>query len=390
MGFPYLSDGAIYAIWKYAKHKAEWLNNDDVFCCIDFGFNDSVKEFTRNIGDFIYALKASDLNMHTAGIKFHNDKWAEKYPDRYNKIITERKNNKKTPDLFEKVLCKKGITLDNLIFALIASPVACPGIIYFMEFTRNTENREKLNKFLNDYIEDFMHDNIKKEDKNFYIFERQRKQLLETLTNSIENYGKNFILTYNLSTTDDKKYLPIHAIIALEQLGCIESHRIWANTKGRHPMTVEYNIELTVTEKLNTLITKNLEVEGKNKNPHTPPSKYITNLTIVRPMSGHRFLVIVNNDYKKILRVSKIHPSWNLLFNVAENPEEGAYTEKTKENDNYLYYFNGKKENKLYTQTGYKITKILQREDDFIKPMPNIKIDIISERQLKIKLNKET
>jgi hypothetical protein len=401
MKFPYLSDGAIYAIWKYAKHKAEWLNNDNdnVFCSIDFGFNDSVKEFTKDVGGFTYALILSDLNTHTAGIKFYNDKWIKKYPDQYNKIITKRKSNKENYGLFERVLCEKEINLEDLSFVLAASPIACPGIIHFMEFTRNTENKEKLNKFLNDYIDDFIHDNLKKEDKNFYIFEKQKEQSLKTIANSIENYGKNFILTYNPSTTNDKKYLPIHTIIALEQMGYIKCHHIWANKKaydsmtveGYRSMTVEYSIELTITEKFNSLITKNLETEVKDKNILIPSPEYITSLTIVKPRSGDKFPIIINNNYNKPISGNRNNLSWDLLFRVAENTngaKEGVPAEEPIKCKNYLDYFNSNKKNKLYTQTGYKITKILQSEDNFIKPASNIKINMMSDKAYKTRINK--
>lgn len=112
------------------------------------------------------------------------------------------------------------------------------------------------------------------------------------------------------------------------------------------------------------------------------PSKFINSITCVRPKSGDKFLVIINDNYQNTIKGDRAKPSWNLLFGIAEGKEKWYDTGYK----NSLDYFNSNKLNRLYTQTGYKITKILKIEGGLI--VPNIKLGVISEKVFKIRVRK--
>jgi hypothetical protein len=130
----------------------------------------------------------------------------------------------------------------------------------------------------------------------------------------------------------------------------------------------------------------NKELEGQNgkssENEKIPKTKNINSIICVKPVSGDKFKIIVNNNYIKTLKGDQAKPSWNLLFEVANGKE--IYD--CLGYKNYLDYFNSNENNRLYTQTGYKITKILKRESGLIKPA--IKIEMISEKAFQTRLKK--
>ena len=73
----------------------------------------------------------------------------------------------------------------------------------------------------------------------------------------------------------------------------------------------------------------------------------------------------------------KARGSWNLLFMVAQKEMATSYRGEHK---NSVDYFNTNAKNRIYTQTGYKLTKILKMEGGCIVPEDGIEINIISEK----------
>ena len=124
-----------------------------------------------------------------------------------------------------------------------------------------------------------------------------------------------------------------------------------------------------------------LEVKN-NKESQLGGENKIKIITVVEPENKKNiFKIVINNDYLHSLTADRIKPSWNLLFKIAQKeqvPLEG--------NKGSLDYFNSNKNNKIYTQTGYKKTKILKIISNTI--VPNIKIELISEKTFKIRRNK--
>lgn len=132
---------------------------------------------------------------------------------------------------------------------------------------------------------------------------------------------------------------------------------------------------------------KNLYVEIKNfrdslksKRPVLSGDK-IADILIVKPNTdSNNYLVIVNQKFNKPIKADQAKPSWELLFEIANN-KEVTYSDEYKTS---LDYFNSNKRCKLYTQTGLSLTKILQRESRHI--VPAVKIGIITEKSYKQKI----
>lgn len=124
---------------------------------------------------------------------------------------------------------------------------------------------------------------------------------------------------------------------------------------------------------------KNFRDSIKSKRPILSGDK-IAEILIVKPATdSNNYLVIVNQKFNKLIKADRAKPSWELLFEIANN-KETSYSDKYKTS---LDYFNSNKRCKLYTQTGLSLTKILQRENRYIVPI--IKIGVITEKAYKLK-----
>ena len=108
----------------------------------------------------------------------------------------------------------------------------------------------------------------------------------------------------------------------------------------------------------------------------------VREIICVKPRSGNKFTIIINNDYANTIRGDKNKPSWDLLFKIASK-ELVDYESYRK---NSLDYFNSNIKNRIYTQKGYEKTKILKVEGGQI--VPNIKLSVISEKTFKTRVKK--
>ena len=107
----------------------------------------------------------------------------------------------------------------------------------------------------------------------------------------------------------------------------------------------------------------------------------IKKLELVRPKSGNKFKVVIDEDYLNPLYGDRAISSWDLLFRIAE--EEFVDAESHR---NAIGYFNFNKKCKLYTKTGHELTKILKVEGGYI--LPAIEIKVITEKAFQQRANK--
>lgn len=133
---------------------------------------------------------------------------------------------------------------------------------------------------------------------------------------------------------------------------------------------------------------KEILKEGVRDIKRKVPTKFIKSIYCVKPKSGNKFIMVINDDYQNTIKGDQAKLCWRLLFEVAEKVEKGKegiwYSEENHKN--LLDYFNSNKSNRIYTQTGYKITKILKVEGGYI--VPTIKLKVISEKAFKTRLQK--
>lgn len=113
-------------------------------------------------------------------------------------------------------------------------------------------------------------------------------------------------------------------------------------------------------------------------------NEILTKIVCVRSKNGgNKFLIIINDNYKKPIYGDKAKSSWDLFFKIAEG-ERVSYQAGHKQN---IDYFNSNKQNRIYTQTELKKTQILKVIDDII--CPNVPMEVISEKTFKTKQNKQ-
>ena len=125
---------------------------------------------------------------------------------------------------------------------------------------------------------------------------------------------------------------------------------------------------------------KNFRDSLKSKRPIFSGDK-IADILIVKPNTdSNNYLVIVNQKFNTPIKADRAKPSWDLLFEIANN-KEVTYSDEHKTS---LDYFNSNKRCKLYTQTGLSLTKILQRESRNI--VSAVRIGIITEKSYKQKI----
>ena len=124
------------------------------------------------------------------------------------------------------------------------------------------------------------------------------------------------------------------------------------------------------------------KVERGKRGPDKNLKSKINEIICVRPNLGNKFIVVLNNDYRNFIKGDRAKSSWDFLFRIAEG-EEIPYNVEYK---NCIDYFNSNSNNRIYTQTGCKVTKIFKIEGGYIRP--NIKMNVISEKALKRRIKK--
>ncbi|MBI3335676.1 MAG: hypothetical protein HY001_04215 [Candidatus Portnoybacteria bacterium] len=107
----------------------------------------------------------------------------------------------------------------------------------------------------------------------------------------------------------------------------------------------------------------------------------IKKLELVKPRTGNKFKVVINEDYLNPIYGDRAISSWDLLFRIAEGDIVDADNHK-----NAIDYFNFNEKCQLYTKTGHTVTKILKVEGGYISPA--IEIEIITEKAFQQRANK--
>jgi len=167
--------------------------------------------------------------------------------------------------------------------------------------------------------------------------------------------------TVSLASDPDKKDLQITALIEGQSRGIFSQQ-----------LDKKHNFA-------NVMVKDGARLDAFYKNPNINyPKKQRTNNLIneiicVEPRYGSEFLIVVNGDYKNTITGDK-NKSWDLLLKLAKEGKIYFGDAPKWQVD----YFNSNKNNRLYTQTGCMVTKILKKEGEYF--VPNIEMSVISER----------
>lgn len=125
-----------------------------------------------------------------------------------------------------------------------------------------------------------------------------------------------------------------------------------------------------------TALKEELKTKGQSK------IGLITSIICVKANeSQNTYRLILNENYEKVLSADRAKPSWDLIFKVAS--EESIRSDSHKSS---LDYLNVNPSCKLYSKTGYSVTKILKSEDGYIVSV--IPITMITEKAFQQRLNK--
>ena len=170
----------------------------------------------------------------------------------------------------------------------------------------------------------------------------------------------------------------------LKESGAIKDFDVMELGKAPFGFTLTQPNKQRLIEERNQLINFDQVQPLKRSSAHSSENKgLIRNLELVKPKIGNRFKIVVDDDYLNPVPADKTKPSWDLLFRVAEKDIVEAEGHKAS-----LDYFNSNKGCRLYTKTGYQITKILKVEGGYI--LPAIEIRVITEKAFQQRANKST
>jgi|GEM_PF-3258207 len=114
-------------------------------------------------------------------------------------------------------------------------------------------------------------------------------------------------------------------------------------------------------------------------------SDTIIKLTLILSKNEYekKYKIVINEKYKSPIEVDSVKPSWQLLLKLAKD----KYIQIENDSDKSAFdYLNSNKRCRLYTKTGYSVTKILRMERGYIKA--EIPIETMTDRQYRQTLNK--
>lgn len=114
----------------------------------------------------------------------------------------------------------------------------------------------------------------------------------------------------------------------------------------------------------------------------------IRSIIFVKPEgAGKIFSVVINGDYENAIRADIAKQSWCALWQVAKraNGDHDVDFLDATSNKGTIDYFNSNSRCRLYTRTGYKLTKILKIEDGYIEPA--IEMSVIGQKAFQQRRN---
>lgn len=200
-----------------------------------------------------------------------------------------------------------------------------------------------------------------------------RIDLSDVRTNSIEEGRELITFLDNLKKKG--------ALYDFERFTVGEQPRSPISSFFYYKFTVRPNKEKLLEER-SRLVNFDQPQPAKRSSARSPENKGpIKKLELVKPKTGNKFKVVINEDYLKPIYGDRAISSWDLLFRVAEKDLVDA-----ENNKNAIDYFNFNEKCQLYTKTGHAVTKILKVEGGYISPA--IEIEIITEKAFQQRANK--
>lgn len=213
-----------------------------------------------------------------------------------------------------------------------------------------------------------------KNDTDLIIRELKREELTSVYS---KNNKIKFILTPKSETRPDKSNQE-RILKMLADMGAISLSPFYPNALSIvSDMLYEQGIPpsgfwvIIIQPKFNEVYEKYVGIPDKPSNNKTPKNIEIFKIEILEKNYG--ITAYINGEYHKPLNLQK-RKYWEIMYTLAE---KGA----VDFNKGFIDFFNTNKNNSLYKQTGYLVTKILKTEGDVI--VKNIEeIKLISQKKV--------
>lgn len=158
----------------------------------------------------------------------------------------------------------------------------------------------------------------------------------------------------------------------------IEEHKIYHDQQWKR---MEGTLDKQ-TEDLKNQWDKYVAKPKEKDAPQKPHDEPITKIECVQHQANNnKLIVIINENYNLPLEVT-LRPYWSQFYELAEK-------QRTTNNRGFYDYFSSNKNNPIFKNKGYKITKLVKK-DGAASIVPKISIEIITTKKYNQRKKKTT
>lgn len=274
----YIEDTEFFTIWIY-------LNGKRILGKDNLDFYDLLGiEKDGIMGSIVLFYKLKELNIKDIqGIVFDNEIF-----DRFGS--TELQKMLDVMQEYNLIDINKSLNLiiDNKFsfYDILRVAKKFPNILNYFSFDSNLSKDTKniIQNYIKKYIEDYMADELSIDDKNYWLYEQQKKTTIRALLLQQEKYGNDFIIEYPKQnrygrSQINNEYLFIHTLCALENLGYLNIEKIWINQYSEGDKHRFYKVKIHLSQKISEEKEKASNINTKNR------EKIISNIIINKKLN---------------------------------------------------------------------------------------------------------
>lgn len=219
------------------------------------GFRDLYTEINQSVGSSVYNViwLFNHLNINFKNIQFSEKEflfWSKNKKPIIEEFLKE--NSKTEIGKSVKIIFHNNNISEKDLETIIISKKDINLLLNYIYFEVNTGDILKIKNFLNQYIQNFIDNNLVMEKQNFYDFNNQNKRM-EALFRKNSEFGKNFIIRYDPEHPflGEKSFLFVHTLIALELLGYLKIEELYTFYWGEDPKkhTKDYKAKILLGDK---------------------------------------------------------------------------------------------------------------------------------------------
>ncbi|MFA5778434.1 MAG: hypothetical protein WC870_03050 [Candidatus Paceibacterota bacterium] len=244
----YMEDSEFFIIWAYLNGKRILGKNN--LCFYDLA---GIEKNKSLVAVFLH-YKLEELGVkNIQGLEFDNEIY-----DRFS--TTEHQKMLETMQEYNLVDINKSfyLILENKfnLTDIVRVSRQFPNMIDYFSFDSGLKEKTKkiIEIYIKKYIKDFIEDKLSIEDKNYWLFEKQKKATVNALSARQEKYGDDFIIEYPTqkysgAVIKNEEYLFIHTLSALENLEYLCIEKIWIDQYTERDKEKFYKVKLHLNKK---------------------------------------------------------------------------------------------------------------------------------------------